>query len=220
MKGLLIKDLKIVMQQKRFFLIMLAFSLFFLFESENGSGAFAVGNIGYMTFLMLMVLVGTISYDEFDNGYTFLFSLPIQRKDYVKEKYVLCTLGCIAACVVGVVLGVAVSAIRMIGYDWGEWIVVGISIGSFTLVVMSLLLPVQLKYGGAKSRAVMIIIAAGIVVVGMLLARFGDMITLDIILFLQSLSVTAIIAVELVASIVAVVISMMISVRIMEKKEF
>ena len=32
--------------------------------------------------------MSSISYDEFDNGNAFLFSLPITRKDYVLEKYI------------------------------------------------------------------------------------------------------------------------------------
>lgn len=35
-----------------------------------------------------MFSLSTISYDEFDNGNAFLFSLPITRKGYVIEKYI------------------------------------------------------------------------------------------------------------------------------------
>lgn len=217
MKGLLIKDIKLVMQQKRFFLIMLAFSLFFLFENgDDGVGYVA----GYMIFMMLMLLVGTISYDEFDNGFAFLFSLPIQRKDYVKEKYVLCTVGCFIICLVSMILGIAVCSLRLPGYDWRELAFGTVSIGCVALVIMSLLLPVQLKYGAAKSRVVMILIAAGSIGLGMLLSHFGDLIAVDVSLVLAYLTVTNIIVFELVTCIVAILISMMISIRIMEKKEF
>lgn len=217
MKGLLIKDIKIVMQQKRFFLIMLAFCLFFLFGNEDGG---AVLVVGYMTFLMLMLLIGTVSYDEFDNGYAFLFSLPIQRKDYVREKYVLCIAGCVMSCVVSTLLSTVVCQLRLPGYDWREMVITAISMGYASLITMSLLLPVQIKYGATKSRAVLMLIAAGIIGLGMLVSHFGDMIKVDVPVLLAYLTITNILVFGMVACIVAIFISMMASTRIMEKKEF
>ena len=43
--------------------------------------------IGFLTFVMSLFSVSSISYDEFDNGNAFLFSLPITRTTYVVEKY-------------------------------------------------------------------------------------------------------------------------------------
>ena len=44
--------------------------------------------ISYMTFVASLFTLTSISYDEFDNGNAFLFSLPITRRMYVKEKSV------------------------------------------------------------------------------------------------------------------------------------
>lgn len=217
MKGLLIKDIKIVMQQKRFFLIMLVFAAFFLIENAEGGGAMVVG---YMTFLMLMLLVGTVSYDEFDNGYAFLFSLPIQRKEYVREKYVLCIAGCIITCVVSMLLGMIVGSLRIPEFDLLELCFTTVSIGTAAIMAMSLLLPVQLKYGATKSRAVMMLIAVFIIVCGMLLSHFGDLITVDVLVLLTYLTISNILVFELIVCVLAVMISMWVSVRIMEKKEF
>ena len=41
-----------------------------------------------------IVVLGTLSYDEFDRGYSFLFTLPVSKRGYVKEKYVLGLLFC------------------------------------------------------------------------------------------------------------------------------
>ena len=46
--------------------------------------------VGYVTFIFTLFTVSTISYDEYDNGYPFLFTLPITRRQYVNEKYVVC----------------------------------------------------------------------------------------------------------------------------------
>lgn len=47
-----------------------------------------------MTMFGAMIAVGTLSYDETDNGLAFLMTLPVDRKTYVREKYLfilICT---------------------------------------------------------------------------------------------------------------------------------
>ena len=82
MKGLFIKDLRLMMMQKRFFIMILLIAISMV--AVTGDISFIVG---YLTFICPLFCISTISYDEFDNGYAFLFTLPIQKKDYVKEKY-------------------------------------------------------------------------------------------------------------------------------------
>ena len=45
--------------------------------------------MGYIPFICCTLTMGTISYDEYENGLPFLLTLPISRKEYVKEKYFL-----------------------------------------------------------------------------------------------------------------------------------
>ena len=82
MKGLLIKDLMLLKNQMRFFIMFSMLCLFMLFINFNPGYV-----IGYMTLIFVMFTFTTISYDEFDNGFTFLFTLPVSRKMYVREKY-------------------------------------------------------------------------------------------------------------------------------------
>ena len=83
MKGLLTKDFRILAGQKRYFTIIILIALIFLC-----SGQPAQIIVGYCTMFGMLFTVNTISYDEFDHGYLFLFTLPVTRKDYVLEKYV------------------------------------------------------------------------------------------------------------------------------------
>ena len=82
MKGLLIKDFKLLQGQKNFFITIIAIAGIMAIFMEDASFI-----IGYMTFVGSLFTLSTISYDEFDNGNAFLFSLPITRKDYILEKY-------------------------------------------------------------------------------------------------------------------------------------
>ena len=43
----------------------------------------------YIPSVMAVYSGNTISYDENGHGYTYLFSLPVNKKIYVREKYIL-----------------------------------------------------------------------------------------------------------------------------------
>ena len=84
MRGLLQKDLCLLVQRSRILLVMIGVGILMGFSAD---GSFV---IGYLTMLCAILAISTISYDEFDNGNAFLFTLPISRKSYVVEKYVFC----------------------------------------------------------------------------------------------------------------------------------
>lgn len=79
MKGLLIKDFKLL--KKRGIFLLLLVILF----ATTGRSEFVVG---LASLIMGVFSITTISYDEFENGMPFIFTLPVRRKDYVREKYI------------------------------------------------------------------------------------------------------------------------------------
>ena len=84
MKGLLIKDFKLMKNQKQFFLVILFFCIFFVVI--NGNPAFM---ISYLMVMCSFFTLSTISYDDFDHGMGYLFTLPVTRKIYVTENMYL-----------------------------------------------------------------------------------------------------------------------------------
>ena len=104
MKGLLIKDFKLLKNQKNFFIILIAIVIGMSAYMEDVSFI-----IGYLTFICSMFTLSSISYDEFDNGYAFLFSLPITRKGYVLEKYsfglIVGIISCLFATTIAIIAG-------------------------------------------------------------------------------------------------------------------
>ena len=82
MKGLLIKDFKLMKGQKNFFLAIVAIALAMITLSPGTS--FAIGFLGFVGSLFSL---SSISYDEFDNGNAFLFSLPITQRVCVRKIY-------------------------------------------------------------------------------------------------------------------------------------
>ncbi len=210
MKGLLLKDLALVKAQMRSAIIIFAVVIFMLVAGQDTSFVIMYANIIFMMFGL-----STISYDAFDNGEAFLFTLPITKKLYVKEKYVFS----LASLLFGFLLSLVLLLIIK-GVDSSEIsFALGYMLGG--TVFLSIMLPVDLKFGPEKARvamiAVMIIIAASVyAIVG--IARklnmeeyFGE---------LAHIGVPSILTFLGIVSVVILFISYKISCRIMDKKEF
>ena len=45
-------------------------------------------SVGLTTLILSIFSITSITYDEYDNGMPFLFTLPITRREYVRVKYV------------------------------------------------------------------------------------------------------------------------------------
>ena len=71
MKGLLIKDLKILAKQKKFFLFVLLLMVIMSFSMEDVSFSAT-----YSVLIISMLTLTTISYDEMNGGMLFLLSRP------------------------------------------------------------------------------------------------------------------------------------------------
>lgn len=74
MSGLMQKDICILLQRSRVLVVLIGVGAIMGFSTD---GSFV---IGFLTITCAILTVGTISYDEYDNGYPFLFTLPITKK--------------------------------------------------------------------------------------------------------------------------------------------
>ncbi len=81
MKGLLVKDMRMLLGQKKFGALIVFMTVVLSFNSDSYFVVY------YLTFVCSFLAISSISYDENDNGYPFLFTLPIDRSGYVREKY-------------------------------------------------------------------------------------------------------------------------------------
>ena len=72
MKGLLIKDIKLMKNQKTFFTAMTFVGFLFLITQETPYFV-----ITYITTMFSMFTITTLTYDEFENGSAFRFSHPL-----------------------------------------------------------------------------------------------------------------------------------------------
>lgn len=220
MKGLLIKDYKIIAHNKKMFVIMLIVQLLAL---QNYDGYSFL--IGYNTMIFVLLAFNTISTDEYYRSSSFLMTMPIKRKTYVTEKYALMLgfsfLGAILSIVFCILLHREMAFILLLE---------GIAIYFFLALFQLLMLPIQLKFGGEKGRIVLISLLACVTVVitslnkilpGLLgiQGSIGNLIQNTVFWFV-SLPAGMITLIALSVFTVCFIISYCISLKILQKKEF
>ena len=218
MKGLLVKDVCILKMQKNVLLILLAMCVVFTVFLESPT---------YIVSLMPMygciVVLGTLSYDEFDRGYSFLFTLPVSKRGYVKEKYVLGLLLCGGIWILAMLCSLLYVFVN--GETTIDMSLILSYVVPFVLVLLLLgvALPVQLKCGNEKGRLAVVAVGLGAF---LLIAGFGQLIKwlhIDVTAVLEKVSEIGVGTLGVIGLVVLVVfmgISYQVSVHVMEKKEF
>ncbi|WP_296119062.1 ABC-2 transporter permease [uncultured Eubacterium sp.] len=214
MRGLLEKDIRLLLHSKQTFLCVIAITIILGVTQKN---TFV---LGYSTFLMAALLVSTLSYDEMDHGLAFLFTLPIDRKIYVREKYLLCIGGSIIAWFIALVLYLVVMVVSNSHIVFSEELVRGVDFLPIGILYLSLLLPLQLKFGVEKSRLVVVGVSVFVGSMIYFLADKSEILDGNVLVSASDLVGDA--AVSVIGLSVAgclAVVSYLCSCRIMKKKE-
>lgn len=218
MKGLLTKDLELLKGNARSYMIAIGISVFYLFMGKNGVTFF----LPYTSFVLSLLALNTISYDDFDNGMSYLMTLPVKRSTYVKEKYVLG----LAASVVGWIITCIISIFCLALFfksPWKESLpVMALSI-FMGVSIMAVTLPIQLKLGTEKGQMVKIgvMMALWLAVLGAV--KLAKMMNIDIEALFEGLSRMGGIVLFLMLILflaVLVAVSFIISLRVIEKEEY
>jgi hypothetical protein len=220
MKGLLIKDWKLLTRQKSTLFIVLAIILFFpMLEMDV---AFIVS---YTMIILMFMTVSTITYDDFDNGMAFLFTLPVDRKTYVREKYVLGLMVAVAGWSFAVVINVAYMALMASesANVISEMVLTNLMIFPLALIMWEVILPLQLKFGAEKARVVLFIVAGVIAALGVACSKIaegreGQM--NNLVKTLEQIGPMGVGIALFAVAITGLLISYVSSVRIVEKKEY
>lgn len=219
MKGLLIKDFKLLKVQKNFFLLILCIAIGIEIFTNSTSSSFI---IGFLSFVATLFTLSSISYDEFDNGNAFLFSLPITRKSYVIEKYGF-----------GMILGSSFWAFGTLIVIFKEvithkYVSIDTVIAAFIILpivfaVLAVMLPFQLKFGGEKGRIAIICTLVIVFLIGIVITKVADAFNINLsFLFHDIATLNSIILILVIIGITffMLFVSYRISLSIMKKKEF
>lgn len=218
MKGLLVKDFRLMKGQKNF-LVLLFIMIAFVFISGMDASFF----MGYLPFLLMIAAMSTITYDEFDNGMAFLMVFPISRKLYVQEKYlfggVLGFTGLASAFVLFLISEINKGS----SMTFTQYVLLFLCFLAFVILFLCLMIPIQLKFGSEKGRIVLFIIFFGIIGMVYLVSKITDKIpaqVIEVFRGIQKLPFGILAALAVGIYILALFISLKISLGIMEKKEW
>lgn len=203
MKGLLVKDFLLMIKSKKVILFM-------LFIGIIGG----INDISFATGYILMVLailsLSTISYDEANHGLNTLFTLPITRSDYVKEKYLFSL----------IITGIGFVLVTILNCFSKSGFVEIVTILSTSLLLLSISLPFQLKEGNEKGRIVLFVVVFGFIFLFVFLNQFIPKFFESIEAVLNTMNPTMFSVGLLITSFVLYLISMMISIRVYNKRIF
>ena len=218
MKGMFVKDMEIMRGNMKTFIGVYIIAIF-CFLSTSAGPSFL---ISYVSVLAAVMALNTIATDDMDNGMPYIFTFPISRKEYVKEKYLLGAgmVTVLWAVAVAIAIGVNASGYRKV--SWEE-LIASAAAGLFLAVFAN---AVQLKDGSSTGRLVLLVLVFGIMAVGWIGVELCQKMNVDFSglknlgLRIWNLGIPVCLAMLFVLMLLMLLISCTISIKIMEKKEY
>ena len=216
MKGLLFKDLRYMLTQKSFIILILIIG-FSLSLTQEDNELFV---IGYLTFMGIVLGMTSITMDDQEHNLTFLFTLPLSRRSYVLEKYLFTVLMGMLFCCVAL-------AFALLTRPFGDYqapidAILSTTCGALAGAILfsNIIIPLQLKFGAERARIAGFIAMGGflaIIFIAGLLVNFAD--TLPLLQAIASLSTSILITIGCIVLLLSLGISIKFSLRIMNRKE-
>ena len=206
MAGLVEKDFRLIWCNKQALIFLLIIGVVIGLQNEAVI-------LGWLPFAISILLINTVTYDELDKGYGFLMTLPIDAETYVREKYFFCLTG-------GTVSWLVAAGLYMILVDMASQIPVVLVFLPVTALLIALLIPLQLVSGVEKSR---VVISGACGVMGASVIAFAELVKTNVLSafsFLNQMNGWILAGIAVVVTVLLILLSYAISVRIMEKKEF
>ena len=219
-RGLLEKDFRLFFRQGgNLFLVLVFVALFFILTGKKAAAFIAM----YIPSVLAIYSGNTISYDENGHGYTYLFSLPVNKKIYVREKYIFCISLDAAVWLLGLVITTVVSLTGSYGNDLKKMLFI-ITWGMIAgVVLIALIIPVRLKFDGEKGRLMIPVIALLLGGAGMLAGKVCGSLGVnptEIFQKLDALSEGQLLGGGILFGVICLAISYVCSLRVLEKKEY
>ena len=160
MKALLMKDLRTLKNERRLWVSIIGVSVLFGVLFQNWYFM-----MGYIMFGLSMIARTMYQYDVADQGIVYLMTLPITRKEYVKEKYLLSLM---SICIGGILSMILTKIGILFTPDQAdsnqEIFSAFLGILAVALVLQAIIFPVELKYDVSKSRIIILLLVMGIII--------------------------------------------------------
>ncbi len=217
-KGLMIKDFKVMKSQmKVFFIIMIPWGI--IMTVITNMAIF----VGYVAMLCTFSTISTFNYDEFENGSAYLMTQPVSRKDYIVAKYLFGLLLTAVPFAVTSMIAWTLLVVRGTELSFSDYLFSISLLLPVAYLLLALEIPLQVKFGTEKGRMIRILlivsIGAGFGMISYLNELAGGS-GMEVISSIGGLGTGVLVLLIVAVIAVLMYISCKIACRIMEKKEF
>lgn len=231
MKGLLIKDMNIMLGNVRVILPTLGIGVIYVFTDTMVSFG-----MSFMVMLFGMLAMSTLAYDEENDGMAYLMTLPVSRYQYVLSKYlflmlflavgaaVSLTTFFLSAVIKGVMSHTGVlDVLQRLGFGrWEEYMSCLIVLMVLFLLYM-ILVPLRYKFGAAMQQVMTLAVMVSVILIAMALSKLTKTYGIDPDQWLAGLNGPGAGALALLAAGLCVAgffISLWASAHVIARKEF
>ena len=220
MKGLLMKDFSYLKESKFLFLFLILFGFGFSYFYDNPTFV-----LGYFSIFPGVLLMSTISYDSFNHGFTTLFTLPISKGTYLKQKYYLG--GMLGILFILVAIGISSlsyyriqQSFHFINSDFLQGCLLTLM---FSYLIIAIITPVGIYFEAQKSQLAMIIVFGGIFLFIAMIYFLTKFIGFDLETIIDSLienHLSMVTLATVIFTFICNIISYHISLKLLNKKEY
>ena len=154
MKGLFVKDLKLLSKSARSYVILLLVVIVWMTQLTDSNESFI---IGYTAMMAGIFITNTITMDMNGGSLPYLMTLPCTRKIYAIEKYLLIITGTFLCSML-----IAFGCIVINPNRWLQILIEGIAIFATISFYNMIMVPLQLKYNEKSRIALLGILGAAI----------------------------------------------------------
>ena len=180
MKGLLKKDLLLLKSQIKYIVMIVVICLIMAYAN---SGFAYISS--YLTFMGTGLVFNSFSYDMYHNEMTYLFALPISKKEYCIEKYIYA----FTITFISWLIAFLITSTTHINL---ETVIVQLAMLFSGFIYISITIPVVIRYGREKATIIVLMlvlllflaVASGATSVGMLMSNFSGFILIGIYAFI------------------------------------
>ena len=179
--------------------------------------------VGYIAILCSFMTLTTFNYDEFENGSSYLMTLPVSRRDYIFGKYLFGVLITMIPFAVASILSWIILVVQGTEMRFAEYLLsITLSL-PMAFLLLALEIPLQVKFGQEKSKMITVILVGGMSA-GMGIISFlnelADINGIEAVNSIVGLGTGVLALLIVTVLILLMLLSYKISCRFMEKKEF
>ncbi len=168
MLGLIKKDLLIVKSNLKTLIIVF---IAFIFMSFNSG--FEISFV--LPFMCIMAFISTFSYDDFNNWNPYAITFPCGKKNIVKSKYIATFLIIILSSIFSFVISYIICKIKN-NVEFNN-IIISLFSGLFSIsLIISIMYPLNFKYGTEKGR---LFIFSIVILISLIVSLIHNFINLD-----------------------------------------